>query len=116
MKGVLIVPCLLNGIYRCRLLADTGAAFTVISRRAADEMNLDITPVRQMQIVSAHRLAHVPIIHIDAFQAGSQKVKNMEAMVLPLPPELRTDGLLGINFLEKFRVTFEFDQAMLVLR
>lgn len=59
MRGVLVVPCLLNDICRCRFLVDTGAAFTCISRRSAAEMNLDVTPVRQMQIVSAHRLVEI---------------------------------------------------------
>lgn len=115
--GVLTVPCLINDIRYLSLLADTGAAFTAISQRAALEMNLDITrPVRQMRIVSAHRVDNVPIVQIDSFQVGSRCVKNMEIMVLPLPSELYADGLLGVNFLEKFRVTFEFDQAAIVLR
>jgi len=37
-------------------------------------------------------------------------------LIVALPVALRVDGLLGVNFLEKFRVTFEFDQATLVLR
>jgi len=35
---------------------------------------------------------------------------------VPLPAELRVDGVLGVNFLERFRPTFEFEQAVLVLR
>ena len=32
------------------------------------------------------------------------------------PPRLRIDGVLGVNFLERFRSTFDFDTATLVLR
>ncbi len=116
LRGVLTVPCLINDFHYLNLIVDTGAAFTAISQRAAIETKVDVTPVRQMRIVSAHRVAHVPIIRIDAFQVGSRCVENMEVMVLPLPSELRTDGLLGVNFLEKFRVTFEFDQETIILR
>ena len=116
MRGVMTVPCLLNEKFRCRFLADTGAAFTCISQRAAAEMNLDLTPVRRMRIVSAHRPDFVPIIRINTFQVGSRIVRDMEVMVLPLPSELRVDGLLGVNFLEKFRVTFEFEEATMILR
>lgn len=115
-QGVLIVPCLLNEVCRCRFLVDTGAAFTVISRRAVTEMKPDITRVRQIRIVSAHRPDYAPIIRIDTFQVGSRMTRGLEAMVIPLPSELRVDGLIGVNFLEKFRVTFEFDQATMILR
>jgi predicted aspartyl protease len=49
-------------------------------------------------------------------QIGAQRLTNVEALVLPLPTELRVDGLLGINVLEHFRTTFEFPQATIVLR
>ena len=116
-NSVLTVPCQINDIHYLNLLADTGAAFTAISRRAALEMKLDTArPIRQMQMVSAHRVDYVPIIRIDSFQAGCQRVRDMEVMVLSLPSELRVDGLLGVNFLEKFRVTFEFEEATMILR
>jgi hypothetical protein len=41
---------------------------------------------------------------------------DVEALVLPMPAELRVDGLLGVNVLEHFRTTFAFPQATLVLR
>jgi predicted aspartyl protease len=49
-------------------------------------------------------------------QVGDKIIHNLEALIIELPTLLRVDGLLGINFLEKFRVTFEFEQATLVLR
>ena len=38
--GVLFVPCLVNATYRYWFLADTGAAFTMISDKVASEMEL----------------------------------------------------------------------------
>jgi len=116
-KGVLTVPCQLNDKYHRTFLVDSGAAFTVISQRLAREMKLDIThPLRQIQIASAHQVAQTPVVRLDSLQVGDKKINNLEVLIIALPAALRVDGLLGVNFLEKYRVTFEFEQATLVLR
>ena len=115
--GVLVVPCLLNGTYRYWMLVDTGAALTLLSRQAAEEMGLDLSrAVRQERIASIHRTVPVPVLPVESLQVGAQRVSDLEVVVLSLPPELRIDGLLGFNFLEQFRPTFEFDRGTLVLR
>jgi len=116
-KGLLTVRCQVNEKYQGRFLVDTGATLTVISQRFAHEMKLDITqPIRQIQTASAHQVVQTPVIRLDSLQVGDKKVNNLEVLIVDLPKALRVDGLLGVNFLEKFRVTFEFDQAILVLR
>jgi len=98
------------------MLVDTGAALTLLSEHAAEEMGLDRSRgVRQERIVSLHRTVHVPVLLLESLRVGAQRVSGMEVVVLPLPPELGIDGLLGINFLERFRPTFEFDRGTLVL-
>jgi len=115
--GVLVVPCQLNDAYRYWFLADTGTAMTMLSHRVAEEMGVDlIRPVRHQRIASVHQMTQAPVLCLSSLQVGSQRVTNIEVLVLSLPPDLRVDGLLGVNFLEQFRPTFEFDQATLVLR
>jgi len=115
--GVLVIPCQLNEAYRYWFLADTGTAMTMLSRQVAEEIGLDLSrPVRHEQVASVHQVARAPVFRLDSLQVGSQRVTNIEVLVLSLPPDLRVDGLLGVNFLEHFRPTFEFDQATLVLR
>ena len=115
--GVLLVPCLFHDAYRYWLLADTGAARTLITPDVAFELNLDMrTPMRQERIASVHRVVSAPVVRLASIQIGAQRLTNIEALVLPLPTELRVDGLLGVNVLEHFRTTFEFPQATIVLR
>lgn len=115
--GVLLVPCLLNDAYRYWLLADTGAALTMISVQAAEEMELDLAhPVRHERIASVHRPATVPVVRLGSVQVGAQRVTDIEVLVLSFPSDLRIDGLLGVNVLGRFRPTFEFTQNTLVLR
>ena len=115
--GVLVIPCQLNDAYRYWFLADTGTAMTMLSQRVAEEMGLDLTrPVRQERIASVHQVAQSPVLRLSSLQVGGQRVTDLEVLVISLPPDLRVDGLLGVNFLERFRPTFEFDEATLVLR
>jgi predicted aspartyl protease len=114
---VVLVPCLLHDAYRYWLLADTGAARTLITPDVALELDLDVqTPMRRERIASVHRVVSAPVVRLASVQIGAQRLTNVEALVLPLPAELRVDGLLGINVLEHFRTTFEFPQATIVLR
>jgi clan AA aspartic protease (TIGR02281 family) len=116
-KGVLIVTGQLNGGFRRQFLVDTGATFTVITQKLAQEMGLDkVSPLRKIPVVSAHQVAQVPLMQIDSLQVGDKVVSPLEVLIMSLPVNLQVDGLLGVNFLEKFRVTFEFEQSILILR
>ncbi len=115
--GVLLVPCLLNEAYRYWFLVDTGTAMTMLSTRVAEEMGLDLNhPIRFTPVASVHKVAQAPVVRIDSLQVGGQSLSGIEGLVVSLPPELRLDGLLGVNFLSRFQPTFEFDQSALVLR
>ena len=63
-----------------------------------------------------HRVVSAPVVRLASVQIGAQRLTDSEALVLPLPAELRVDGLLGVNVLEHFRTTFAFPQATIVLR
>ena len=41
-------------------------------------------------------------------QLGEEKLENLEITAMPLPGQLQLDGLIGLNFLSHFIVTFDF--------
>lgn len=115
--GVLVVSCLLNDVYRAELLVDTGAAFTILPPKVLEEMKVDLSrPFRYERIASVHQTARIPVIRLDSLQIGSQRATHLDVLVLALPSGLQIDGLLGVNFLGKYRMTVEFDHHTLVLR
>ena len=115
--GVLLVPCRINRLHRYWFLADTGAALTVIRPRVAGDVGVDVaSPLRHQQISSVHQVERVPVVRLEQVQVGHQYLADVEAAVVELPHSLRIDGLLGVSFLGRFRSTFEFDRATLVLR
>jgi len=114
--GVLLVPCLLQDSHRYWFLADTGAAITMLSQQVADELGLDLShPLRRERIASVHQVAWAPVVRLESLQVGSRRVTDIEVLVLSFPSDLRVDGLLGVNFLERFRSTFDFNRSILIL-
>jgi predicted aspartyl protease len=53
---------------------------------------------------------------IDRLRLGAADLHNVEIAILDMPGGVSIDGLLGVNVLDRFRVTFEFRSATLVLR
>ncbi|MDM8531017.1 retropepsin-like aspartic protease [Anaerolineales bacterium HSG25] len=115
--NTLIIPCELNNRHHVDLLVDTGSVYTAISKQSAALIGLDLSqPVKRLSISTAQSVISAPLFYIDALQVGGWQVKQIEVIVLSLPTNIHVDGLLGVNFLRRFRTTFEFDQATLVLR
>jgi len=53
---------------------------------------------------------------IPSLRLGTHELRNIDVALLDLPAGVNLDGLLGVNVLDRFRVTFEFRRATLVLR
>jgi len=97
--GVLILTVRINGWY-FKLLADTGAALTVITRDVANLLGIDFRhPVRMEKVMVASRATmRAPVIRLREVKVGGFQANDLEALVLEFPPKLRIDGLLGVNF------------------
>jgi clan AA aspartic protease (TIGR02281 family) len=107
----------LNGVGGFALLVDTGAALTMISRQAAARLGIDTTrPLRTQPLAGVGNTSAVPFVRLDRVQVGASLGTGIEASVFDLPPLFRVDGVIGLNFLRRFRVTVEFDTRTLVLR
>lgn len=107
----------LNGLGDFMLLVDSGAERVVLSRRVAARLRLDLgRPLRLEALAGVGQSPPVPVVRLDLVQVGASVAAGLEASIYDLPPAIAADGLLGLNFLRRFRVTFEFDSRTLVLR
>ncbi len=115
---MVVIWAKLNGITDTWLLVDTGAYRTIISEEMARFAGVDQSNILRMEpLVSIEReLAPMPIARLERFQVGDTVIADMEVGIRSLPPQVRADGILGLDFLRRFRVTFEFDRGVLVLR
>lgn len=103
------VPLLVSGRHR-------GSAHAVTPEVAADLALPQAATRRQLRIASIHQVVMAPVVEVASLQVGAQVLTQVEALVLPLPQALRVDGLLGVNVWARFRTTFLFAQAQIVLR
>jgi predicted aspartyl protease len=115
-QNAFVTPAVLDG-QPASLMLDTGSQFTVVSKAAADRMNLDIVAMPgHMTGVGGMRGAYV--MSADIFQIGRLQGKNLPLMVSDLtlsPGGTPIDGLLGSDFLSSYDVDLDFpdDKARL---
>jgi predicted aspartyl protease len=116
--GVLIVPSLLNQKRRAHMIVDSGAAYCCITPEIARLLRYDLQrPMARCSIASAQGLeAEVPSFRLQSLQVEGIMVQMLEVLVVHFPPRLRIDEVLGVNFLERFRFTLDFNTATLILR
>ena len=115
--GVLIVQAQF-GRFQAELLVDTGSALTSLTPQAVDRMHLDRSHFSGQRVVftAAGTSIAVPVARINSLRLGAAELRDVEVALLDLPAGLNLDGLLGVNVLDRFRVTFEFGRPTLVLR
>jgi len=116
--GVLIVPARLDGKRTTHMLVDSGAAHCLITPRIARLPGYDARDAKTWRpIFGAQGVeATVPSFQLQSLQVGGVVVEGIEVLVVTFSPRIRIDGVIGVNFLARFRPTLEFDRATLVLR
>jgi predicted aspartyl protease len=113
--GVLLVPVRLNG-FRLNFLVDTGAAYCSISRKALDQITAKPTDTKVWLAPIGKQPVLASTLKIDNFAVGGITQKNMSVPIVDFPESLQIDGLLGMDFMGKYRITIETDTKTLILR
>jgi clan AA aspartic protease (TIGR02281 family) len=115
--GVLVVQADIAG-EQIELLVDTGSALTAITPRTADRLGLDRSTFtgRRVVFTAGGASMTVPTGQIPTLQLGISQLRGVEVALMDLPVGVAVDGLLGVNVLDRFRATFDFRHATLVLR
>jgi clan AA aspartic protease (TIGR02281 family) len=115
--GVLILRAQVDQLW-VRLLVDTGCAITSLTSEAAQRLGLDRSHFtgRRTVFTAAGTTMTVPTGRLGSLRLGAAELRNIEVALVDLPASVNIDGLLGVNVLDRFRVTFEFRRATLVLR
>jgi predicted aspartyl protease len=100
------------------MMVDSGAAYCGITPEIVRLLGYDLhRPMARRSVASVQGVeAEVPSFRLQSLQVEGIIVQALEVLVVSLSPQLRIDGVLGVNFLERFRSTFDFDTATLVLR
>jgi len=116
--SLFVVSLTINHTREARLIVDTGASHTILSRRIALDLGLyadtQATPVTMQTVGGPVRGEVVPI---ESIQVAEAEVRGTAAAIYDLPDApAGVEGLLGLSFLGHFRVTIDtvHNQLMLV--
>ena len=107
--NAMLVHARVNRSQGALLLVDTGATTTVIRPLLLERLGMSVpagAPRRRVMIPSGLTI-DVPFVTLGV-QVGDASVENLEVGVFDVAPQApELDGLLGANFLQRFKVTFE---------
>jgi len=99
-------------LYRINLLVDTGASLTILPVDALKDLNYAIDcPLRYNTVVTGSGTIRTPIIPVTWFNCIGQTVDNFEVAAYNIPVALGIDGVLGMDFLDRFRTIISVAEA-----
>jgi predicted aspartyl protease len=101
-----------NGRNRYAFVIDTGAGRTAVSDQLAREMNLPPGPPVLVHGVTSAEIA--PTVRLNALEFGGRRFNNILAPVFPRAL-LAADGLIGLDVLSRFRLTFDLGRRIATL-
>ena len=107
------VQATVNGRTRALLLLDTGASYCVIAPGLARELAL--APTGSFATVqTANGAVRAPVVRLRVVELGGTRAHDVQAIVHDaVGPQL--DGVLGLNFLNRFRYAVDPKRRVLEL-
>lgn len=104
------LPLRLNNRLDVRLVIDTGASVTTLSRERFERMRnaIRFTELGPQVFNTAGGISKGTIYRVESLQLGQHVLNNVHIAVLDFNMPEGVDGLLGMNVLQQFR--FEVDQ------
>lgn len=110
-----LIPGRVNGQLIGYFILDTGATFTTVSRAVADRLGVFVGG-SSVRLATANGAIQVPLVLLDELEVGGAIARHVAAVVHDLP-SLPTNvvGLLGLSFLDRFRVSLNLASGVLIL-
>jgi predicted aspartyl protease len=113
--SLVVVPVRINGHGPYRFLLDTGASNTVLSLSVAD--GLGIPRGRSFTLATGGGNVTATVRKLSAFTVGPVRLENVDAAVanVPLFKAIRVDGVLGSDYLRRFKISIDYDNQVMDL-
>jgi len=108
------VTAQING-YSARLLLDTGASITVIKSDMARTAGININHSKTVVLNTANGPVRAETADVNQLRLGEILASNIKIVVLDLEELSDADGLLGMDFLSRYRFTIDRDRSALLL-
>lgn len=111
----ILLPAMVNGQPLGYFILDTGATFTSVSRQAASRLGI-ASRGASVNLATASGVIQAPLALLDEVDIAGARAQHVPAVIHDLPnapPSIV--GLLGLSFLERFRVSLDLSSGVLLL-
>lgn len=101
----IIVPVTFNSAVKASLQLDTAASPTLVSRRIANSLALN--PVGARRAVTVSGTITLSVARVQFLNVGGAEIRDLVVAIHDFSPDLRVEGLLGLDFLKHFHVSLD---------
>jgi clan AA aspartic protease (TIGR02281 family) len=108
------VAALLNNSVEQQFIVDTGASTVTIPSSTAERLGLTTGNNPLRRVTTASGVIEAPEVVLPSIMVNDYEVDNVTALVIDIPnqPDL---GLLGLSYLDRFRVDLDVEKGVLIL-
>ena len=111
-----VVEVKINSTTMANFILDTGASYTVISKQIAKELKINLDKNHpKIRLQTANGIIEVPLVTLDSIEVSGLSIDDVAAAVHDFSKDTNIAGLLGLNFLGKFRMDLDTEKGILVL-
>ena len=105
----------LNETITVNLLLDTGSSVVVISEELGRKLGYqDFDRMPQVEVETAGGRIWTPLINLELLRIADAEMENVEAVINPMVRNI--DGLLGMSFLNQFKIEIDYSGAKMFLK
>ncbi|MEE9567728.1 MAG: aspartyl protease family protein [Desulfobacteria bacterium] len=117
VDGHVVIPVVFNGFLEARVLVDTGAGITVLSRELVQELQLEEEPGHGITLKTMALDIQAQLATLDSIQVGDLIENNFRVAISDLPSgeERKFDAILGMDFLNKYKIHIDNENRRIVL-
>ncbi len=114
--GSALVPARVNGEPVGVFILDTGASYTSVSTAVANRLGIPTSGSAVVRLSTASGVIQAPLAVLDEVDVGGAVARHVPVVVHDLPGmPSQVAGLLGLSFLERFRVNLDIGSSLLIL-
>jgi hypothetical protein len=103
-----------SGVEWVDLILDTGATHTFIDETVAFRLGYDLSSAPTVSLTTVSGTTQASVIAVRQIFALGETVGDFQVLALPLPIQLRADGLLGLDFLRWRNLFCNFRRGILL--
>lgn len=99
------------------LFLDTGALYTLLAVDVLREVGCDpLAARRRIPMVTAKGVLTVPVVRVPSVEVAGFRLRNVSVLCHDIPELAEAAGLLGLNVLESFITTLDYEKRKLLFQ